>query len=158
MDRIFEAFLRNFLAREQSRFAVSGEIYHWGDDTLSDEAQALLPVMRTDITLRCPDRKVVIDAKWYRRPLASYHGKKRVHSEHLYQLFAYLRHCGDPAADGLLVYPRVGDGFDVTFRDQGHTLRAVTLDLTAAWPEIHAQILSFIGDFSRAQHPVGALI
>jgi 5-methylcytosine-specific restriction enzyme subunit McrC len=50
----------------------------------------LLPTMETDITLRSGTRTVVIEAKYYRETLTRRYGKETLHSDNLYQLFAYL--------------------------------------------------------------------
>ena len=51
----------------------------------------MLPAMRTDIHLKKETEHVIVDTKFYREALQTYHGKSSIHSEHLYQLFSYLK-------------------------------------------------------------------
>ncbi len=76
----------------------------------------MLPAMRTDIHLKKETEHVIVDTKFYREALQAYHGKSSIHSEHLYQLFSYLKNAealGDEysRAKGVLLYPAVGERF-----------------------------------------------
>ena len=72
--------------------------------------------------------------------------KLSARSEHLYQLFAYLEHLERRGGrhehcEGLLLYPTATHSVDFAFNTQGHTVRAVTLDLREAWNNIKVQML-----------------
>jgi hypothetical protein len=62
-----------------------------------------------------------------------------------YQLFAYLRQqsCqqGWERAEGVLLYPRTDRDFAVDFVTHGHRIRALSLDLTRTWQEIHGGLM-----------------
>lgn len=96
--------------------------------------------MRADavLTSRRSGRVLVIDAKYYRGALVSYHEIERVRSGHLYQITAYLRsvQMKDAIADGLLIYPKFGAAVHATFSLSGRTVRVRTLDLSRPWPEV----------------------
>jgi 5-methylcytosine-specific restriction enzyme subunit McrC len=55
-------------------------------------ARELLPDMITDVCLDSPTRKIVIECKYTPHVLQENWGKLSSRSEHLYQLFAYLKH------------------------------------------------------------------
>jgi len=49
-----------------------------------------LPTMNTDISLDSPERKIIMDAKYYREVFQSNYGSDSIHSGNLYQLYAYV--------------------------------------------------------------------
>lgn len=50
-----------------------------------------LPVMKTDITLKKGNKILIIDTKYYQNNLQERYGKKTIHSNNLYQIFAYVK-------------------------------------------------------------------
>ena len=79
-----------------------------------------LPTMRTDVSLRSMHRTIVIDTKYYRQTLSRYLGNEKIRSDHLYQLFAYLKNLEgrddpDSRAEGVLLYPTVGHALDLRY-------------------------------------------
>lgn len=134
MRRLFQDFVFNFLRRHQSAFKVSRDRFQWHTTAPSPEARSLLPLMETDITLRSATRVVVIDTKFSKRALQTNFGKQSLRSEHLYQLYSYLKNLeqkGHPfsTADGLLLYPVVNQQVDFTAELPGHKLSIRTIDL-----------------------------
>ena len=91
MRVLFERFIHNFFRHHAEGYSVKSERLEWEDTTGSAADKRLLPRMRTDVTLRCPGRVIVVDAKFYRKTLQEYRNKETVRSAHLYQLYAYLR-------------------------------------------------------------------
>jgi len=150
MARVFEEFIRNFFKTEQSAFAVKIDHIQWQGTAINESDIEYLPIMKTDLTLRSVTRTVVVDAKYYTRPLQeSEFGKKTVQSTNLYQLFSYLKNLEgsggiDVAAEGILVYPEVDQRFDLKFKIQGHHVRAVSLDLCQDWQLIKKDLLAFL--------------
>jgi 5-methylcytosine-specific restriction enzyme subunit McrC len=134
MRRLFQDFVFNFLRRHQSEFKVSRDRFQWHTTGTSPEARALLPYMETDITLRSATRIIVIDTKFSKRALQTNFGKQSLRSEHLYQLYSYLKNLeqkGHPytSAEGLLLYPVVDQQVDFTTELPGHRLSIRTIDL-----------------------------
>lgn len=150
MALVFEEFVRNFYRLEQQQYHVSRDRILWDLNTGPLPAAAnLLPTMETDITLRSSTRTVVIEAKYYRETLTRRYGKETLHSDNLYQLFAYLKNLEarggcDTKAEGILVYPAVERALDLRYRIQGHALSVRTLDLAAPWPEIHRDLINLL--------------
>jgi 5-methylcytosine-specific restriction enzyme subunit McrC len=134
MRRLFQDFVFNFLRRHQFEFKVSRDRFEWHTTDASPEARALLPHMETDITLRSPTRVIVIDTKFSKRALQTNLGKQSLRSEHLYQLYSYLKNLeqrGPPFnnAEGLLLYPVVNQQVDFSAELPGHKLSIRTIDL-----------------------------
>jgi len=153
MASLFEQFVRNFYAREQAVFSVKSERLKWEacpvDGGRPDDLN-YLPQMLTDISLRSPDRTLVIDTKYYHRALTSrYGGQLKVRSNNLYQLHAYLstletRDGPDGSAEGLLLYPDCSGAVDLAFEIQGHRVRVKTLCLDQDWQHIHRDLLGIL--------------
>jgi 5-methylcytosine-specific restriction enzyme subunit McrC len=148
MARLFERFVRNFYRREQADYRVRSEIIEWKSVEGKSSDLAYLPVMRTDVTLESASRKVVIDTKYYASTLQTYHGGSKVHSEHLYQLFAYLKNL-EPVlpgqtVEGILLYPTVDTTLDLQYTIHCHRIRVATVDLNVSWREIRDRLLALV--------------
>jgi 5-methylcytosine-specific restriction enzyme subunit McrC len=92
MRKVFQDFVYHFYRVEQKQFAVSSERIDWDASYVDQTARALLPEMVTDVCLDSPSRKIVIECKFTPDVLKENRGKLSARSEHLYQLFAYLKH------------------------------------------------------------------
>ena len=76
-------------------------------------------------------------------------GKLSSRSEHLYQLFAYLKHLEARGGthmecESILLYPTATHPVDFRFNKQGHSIRVVTIDLRRAWHEIGVALLELL--------------
>ncbi|MBX3351824.1 MAG: hypothetical protein KF684_02725 [Phycisphaeraceae bacterium] len=152
MHRLFERFLFNFYRREQCALSVHSRKMAWFGVECSDHDRAFLPLMRTDLTLESPTRRVILDAKFYRAPLVqSPHGKTTVHPGHLRQIYAYLRnsHLSKPdgvVPEGIMLYAGVGAPVDLRYRIHGYQVRFTSIDLGAEWQEIHKGLLACLDE------------
>ena len=111
MGALFEAFVRNFLRREQTTFDVSTPKVPWDLESIGGSDPAWLPEMRTDITLTNASRRVVVETKYYATPYQSRYGSKKLISGHLYQLLTYLSQLaagGGIKPIGVLLYAGTG--------------------------------------------------
>lgn len=146
MARLFEQFTRNFFRREQRRYRVFAETIAWQAAGQADDL-ALLPTMLTDTTLEAPDRKIILDTKYYATALRPRYDRQRLISPHLYQLYAYLqnqRPAPGQALEGVLLYPAATQAVDVRYTLGGHPVRVVTLNLHQPWPGIAADLLKLV--------------
>ncbi|GAB3297150.1 hypothetical protein GCM10027511_11610 [Hymenobacter humi] len=146
MARLFEQFTRNFFRREQRRYRVYAETIAWQADGQTDDL-ALLPTMLTDTTLEAPDRKIILDTKYYAAALRQRYDRQRLIAPHLYQLYAYLqnqRPAPGQALEGILLYPAATQQVDVRYTLGGHPVRVVTLNLHQPWPGIAADLLGLV--------------
>lgn len=148
MSALFEDFLRNFYRSELLSYSAASEIMPWLADAEDEADLAYLPIMKTDITLRSRARTVVADAKYYKEILAGGRYDPKVRSAHLYQLSTYLAHVREkePRQDlaGLLIYPTGGQSLRLHYRLLGTPVTVATVDLSAEWPEIHAELIGLI--------------
>lgn len=148
MSAVFEDFLRNFYAHEQQDFTVGRTVLAWQAIALSPGSADFLPRMETDITLKSKNRKIIIDAKYYKETLSRRRNSEKVRSDHLYQLFAYLHNAtpghGNERIDGILIYPTIGKHLCLDYQLPRHGLRVATIDLDQPWALIRQDLLSFL--------------
>jgi 5-methylcytosine-specific restriction enzyme subunit McrC len=154
MNEIFEQFLRNFYRREQQEFGqVGAEMMAWEGESYDPGGWAHLPAMVTDITLRSPQRTVVIDAKFYKDTFSRRHETPKIHSTHLYQLMTYLQHAGrrtpDLPVEGILIYPATGEAVRLRYRLKGFDIQVAAIDLAQPWQDIHRDLISILASSSQ---------
>lgn len=145
MAALFEAFVRNFYRIEQNQLKVRRELIFWKLDA-SDADHRLLPRMQTDITLEDAHRKIIIDTKYYEAIFQRHFDSQKIHSAHLYQLFAYLKNqpVSDKSCEGILLYPVVTQSLSVTFSDEKHRIRVETINLNQPWQGIRTDLLKLL--------------
>jgi len=145
MHRLFERFLFRFYEKEQQEFTVSAPHLRWNLEGDASDV-AMIPIMRTDLVLSSPKRTIVADAKYYSETLSERFGASTVRSGHLYQLMAYLRHIGRPAAEaaGLLIYPRTSGAVRVNVQLDGFAVRVATVNLDQDWGRIHEELVGLV--------------
>jgi 5-methylcytosine-specific restriction enzyme subunit McrC len=145
MSRVFEEFLRNFYYYEQNEFQVAAEEMEWNARELSESGYNMMPIMKTDITMRSRSSVIIIDAKYYSDPFPEYFGMKKFRSEHLYQLYSYMRHAalsgGARRVKGAIVYAAADGPLLRRYEVDGFPIAVVAIDLSRDWPGIHDELL-----------------
>jgi 5-methylcytosine-specific restriction enzyme subunit McrC len=153
MSRVFEEFLRSFYYYEQHEYRVAREEMAWNALEISVSEHNMLPVMRTDITLRSKQMMLILDAKYYANPFPLWYGKKKIQSAHLYQLYAYLRHVKPGAPErrvaGALIYASAGEPIFKEYQIDGLPVKVLAVDLSVPWPQIRNTLLAVL-DFPAA--------
>ncbi len=165
MAYLFEEFVRNFykieLASKYHGYKVKGSEYIFWDVKEADgDGENFLPVMKTDISIRTPSAYIIIDTKYSKETLQSYH-KKTVKSKDLYQLFAYLKNIEKRGGEfinceGILLYPTVDQDLDLKYEIQGHKISVRTIDLSKDWRKIHNDLMLIVGEETSSQQIVAA--
>lgn len=148
MPALFEDFLRNFYRSELAGYSANSENMKWLAEAADEADLALLPIMKTDITLRSGQRTIVADAKYYKKILSGGRYDPKVRPDHLYQLSTYLAHARkkEPgqALSGLLIYPSGGRSMRLRYRLLDEVMTVATVDLSAEWKTIHNELISLI--------------
>ena len=137
------------LRHERPELDVRKEDIQWALDWVADGSLDYLPQMETDISVRSADSTLVIETKYYAEAMTTYFGKERVRSEHLYQVFTYLKNLEardgpDFVVSGMLLYPAVGTSLRLGYKLGGHRISVCTLDLTQDWQTIRAELLELV--------------
>ena len=124
MASVFERFVFHFLRREQRAYKVASPQIPWRSLEADRVAMRFLPLMKSDIVLESESSTILIDTKYYSRPLKlGRFGKLKVRSTHLYQILTYMRHLSastkHPSIRGLLLYAQVDEPFCFDYRIDG---------------------------------------
>jgi 5-methylcytosine-specific restriction enzyme subunit McrC len=148
MHSLFEHFVLHFARRHCQGAHVRAMPIGWQGEW-PEEVNEILPGMITDVTIEWPHRKIILDCKFYKDALVSREGRLRMHSNHLYQLNAYLqnkaRTPGWENVEGILLYPSVDHQVDAAMTLLGHSVRVVSIDLDRAWNAIHHSMADLFG-------------
>ncbi len=146
--KLFEKAIGNFFASELSREdgwrVYPGKQFVWPVRAASPGIRGFLPIMITDIIIEneAENRRIIIDTKFTNILTPAQHGVARFKTDHLYQLYAYLRSQEHPEtplslnAEGILLYPAIGLNVDETALIQDHRMRFATIDLSLQTGEV----------------------
>ncbi len=149
MATLFEKFVLNFYKVEHPEWDVSGEYIYWSFDSDDDTNLEFLPRMETDITLRKPDEKIIIDTKYYQETMQNSYETDKVKSGNLYQLYSYLMHQenGTPRnfkTKGMLLYPTISEEYNLKYRYKDHPIEIRTVNLNQHWEGIKERLMAII--------------
>jgi len=145
MANLFENFVFNFYKKEfeESKkfkgFKVSKPKIDWNLDKYDEEeGRDYLPSMRTDIVLEYNNKQFIIDTKFYKKILSSFHKKTMLHSPNLYQIYTYVNNSNfDGDIRGMLLYAALKDkkskNIDYKYKIQNKIIQVKTLDLNQDW-------------------------
>ncbi|AKB35839.1 McrBC 5-methylcytosine restriction system component [Methanosarcina siciliae C2J] len=149
MARLFESFVRNFYKIEQSEFSVKREDIKWNFITENEIDFRMLPKMSTDISLFSSSRKIIIDTKFYKEAFEAKFTQKKINSNHLYQLFSYLKNQESEleitkTCEGVLLYPAVENNFKLSYIYESHRIKVMSVNLNQNWVHIKRDLLEII--------------
>ena len=153
MQYLFESFVAKFYKKHKKEhsFKVSPQKQvKWFRVTSDDDSDKYLPNMYPDIVLESPDRKIVLDTKYYKEVLKGNHGSKKISSNNIYQMYAYMKNLSKQDesfenCEGILLYPTVDESFKGAMWElDGHKLYAKMINLNQSWDKIHRDLLTVI--------------
>jgi len=158
MPYLFEDFVRNFYKIETSEYRVYREDIAWQAEPLINDSHKFLPKMETDISIEGQESKVVIDTKYYKEALGSHYGSKKIQSEHLYQLYAYLNNLEhkqgiNKDCAGVILYPTVKTDLCLSYKIGNHNLTICTINLNQLWWEIHKDLIDIVDSSLKGEIP-----
>lgn len=158
MAALYEKFILEYYRRNHPELDVSASYISWDiRSELSSPALEYLPKMKTDITLKKGNNKLIIDAKYYRTLWQQYDKdspdtSSTIRNNHLYQIMSYVNNA-DPQrtgnVSGMLLYAKPGyEMFDFDYPNIGGNHYVVkTLDLNTDFSSISFQLDSIVTDF-----------
>jgi len=158
MGTLFEEFVRNFYKIETSWYKVYKEGINWKVDSLDELSLQHLPRMETDISIESKDYKIVIDTKFYKETLASNRGVEKIRSQHIYQIFAYLKNLEKQGGintncTGVLLYPTVQKELSLNYNIDGHKVMIQTINLNQEWQVIDKDLKELL-DVARPEERI----
>lgn len=145
MCKLYEKFVLEFFRKHYPMLNAQAAQVEWNVNK-SVPSSNLLPIMQTDIMLQFNDRTLIIDTKYYTRSLQYQFDKATIHSNNLFQIFAYVMnldksHTGK--IDGMLLYAKTDEEIspdgEQKFAD-GNTIFFRTLDLNSSFEDITIQL------------------
>lgn len=120
-------------------------VQHWHWPELADPG-----VVHPDIVLRSSERTIIVDTRFYKKPIDTQFGGERVHSANLYQIFAYVTNWAATASadervpEGWLVHAAVDGDFDYRFELMGRQIRVCSIDLAQGWRGIERDLRALV--------------
>lgn len=151
MSRLFEKFILEYYVKERSDLKATASHIPWALDQGLD---TMLPNMRSDVTLTKDTTVLIIDAKYYTRTTQSYYDVQKLHSNNLYQIFAYVKNkdadlkTRPHTVSGMLLYAATDQSIqpDVSYQMSGNKISVKTLDLNQNFSSIAAQLNAIAQD------------
>ena len=150
MAALFEQFVRNFYRLRQTRYKVQAEQMPWDVKAIGPQAKAVLPKMKTDVSLTAASEKIIIDCKYYRKALKPHYNKDKLISGNLYQLYTYVEHARRQKPKrhvrGILLYPVVQQPLRLAYALTGTAdwLEVATIDLGQHWSGVEKDLLALL--------------
>ena len=156
MCRLYEKFILEYYKREFPELNASASRINWA---LDDGEGTMLPVMQSDIMLTYQNTVLIIDAKYYSRTTQEQYGVHTLRSNHLYQIFTYVKNkdmefAGRPhTVSGMLLYARTDEAIqpDQSYQMSGNRIDVKTLDLNCEFSTIAGQLDQIVCDFFGMQ-------
>ena len=151
MANLFENFVFNFFKKEFKELKVHKPHINWNLDSGFSEEKGTeyLPNMRTDIVLEYEDKQLIIDTKFYKKILSSFHEKTMLHSPNLYQIYTYVNNSDfDGEISGMLLYAALpyekSKKIDYKYKIQDKVIQIKTLDLNQNWKSIDKDLRKIV--------------
>jgi 5-methylcytosine-specific restriction enzyme subunit McrC len=150
MRKLFERFVFNFYDHEALQFEVFSQDIRWQTSKPGPD-DVYLPKMQTDVCLldRAKKRKIVVETKFKQEVFQKYWDTEKVHSENMYQFYAYLKNVEanggvDTTCEGILLYAATDRHPDLRFSFPNHNIRVTALNLDQDWRNIERDLLSLV--------------
>lgn len=160
MSTLYEKFILNYYAskfKDEIKSTASQidwviEFNNNNDNDIKNNRE-MLPKMQTDIMLTCMDKTknknkiLIIDAKYYSKPLKKQFDKDKIDSNNLYQIFSYVKNKSlentDYEVSGMLLYAKTNkNNIDIneSYNMSGNKIIVRSLDLTCNFNDIAKQL------------------
>lgn len=145
MCRLYEKFILEYYKKHFPALSVSASQIRW---SLDEGADAMLPLMHSDIHLQKGNTVLIIDAKYYSHTMQKQYDKQKIHSNNLYQIFTYVKNRDYAFGDrehkvsGLILYAKTEEEIqpDNVYQMHGNQITVQTLDLNKDFSLIARQL------------------
>lgn len=151
MSRLYEKFILEFYRKEYSDLKVNSKQINWQID---ESSYNTLPIMKTDVMIEYNHNILIIDAKYYDKILIKSYDNKKIRSNHLYQIFAYVKNKQYEldfkySVSGLVLYAKTDEKEipDDKYSIQGNMIGFQTLNLNQDFTIIKNQLHQIIIDY-----------
>ena len=151
MHKLYEKFILEFYRKEYSDLKVNSKQINWQID---ESSYNTLPIMKTDVMIEYNHNILIIDAKYYDKILIKSYDNKKIRSNHLYQIFAYVKNKQYEldfkySVSGLVLYAKTDEKEipDDKYSIQGNMIGFQTLNLNQDFTIIKNQLHQIIIDY-----------
>lgn len=152
MSSLYEKFLLNYFKKEHPKIKTHAPQIEWQID---EGVDFLLPKMKTDVTLECGHKILIIDAKFYTQNTSENFGKKIHHTSNLYQIFTYVKNKDlelqgkDVEVSGMLLYARTNQRIQPSsdYVMSGNKISVKTIDLNQDFGLIMEKLDNIVLDY-----------
>lgn len=145
MNKLFERFVRNYYKKHYSYLKPNADVIKWNIDNNNSSKTEFLPQMHSDVVLHNNSHTLIIDTKYYGEIMQKQFNKKIIHSEHIYQIFSYVKNYdiyNSGNVSGLLLYAKTEEdilpNLDVNICN--NRIMTQTLDLNKKFEHISKQL------------------
>lgn len=157
MCRLYEKFILEYYNKEFPAIRAEASHIDWAVD---NDYKAMLPTMKSDITLSYNNKVLIIDAKYYSHTTQVNFDKHTIHSNNIYQIFTYVKNKeeglkGKPhEVAGMLLYAKTDEEIQPNnnYYMSGNKISVKTLDLNCNFSEVRNQlddiVIQWLGDDS----------
>lgn len=151
MHSLYERFVLEYYRKHYPHYYVSASQIDWDvDDGVID----FLPLMKSDITIECGGKTLIIDTKYYERTMQSntLYNSRSLHSGNLYQIFTYIKNRDTTSSgnvSGVLLYAKTDEEIapDNDYIMNGNRIGVKTLDLGTDFSNIEFQLNALISKY-----------
>jgi 5-methylcytosine-specific restriction enzyme subunit McrC len=144
MHRLYEKFVLEYYKKHYPEFGAAPSHIDWNVD---DGVVALLPNMKTDITLQYNGKTLIIDTKYYTHTLQTNYlfNSQTIRSNNMYQIFTYVKNKDVQSTgnvSGVLLYAKTDEAVtpDNDYVIGGNRISVKTLDLNTDFAAIERQL------------------
>ena len=145
MCRLYEKFILEYYIKEFPQIKAASSQIPWA---LDGGDGAMLPNMRSDVTLSIGNTVLIIEAKYYSNTMRLHYEKHTLHSDNLYQIFTYVKNrdagFGEKPHEvsGIILYARTDESIqpDSTYIMSGNHISVRTLSLNCDFSAISQQL------------------
>ncbi len=153
MARLYEKFILEYYRKHHPELKAKAKHIEWA---INENDLDFMPKMITDIYLRCNNKVLIIDAKYYGKTMQERFGKQTFHSNNIFQIQSYVNNEAylnpEFTVSGMLLYAKTNE--DITPNKEisiaGHEYAFKTLDLNTDFDNISSQLESIIQDYFKS--------
>jgi len=142
LPNLYEKFILEYYRKHFPELHANDRAVKWDIPEDTDlSAIRMLPGMHSDIMLTNNGKTLIIDAKFYRRSVATFMDKQMIHTANLYQIYAYVKNQDKSRTgnvSGMLLYARTTEHTPpyLSVPIGGNLITVQTLDLNRNFREI----------------------
>ena len=153
MNKLYEKFILEYYRKEyKDELNARASYIEWDIDKDFDNSD-MLPIMKSDVILKNKEAVLIIDAKYYSKNTQIWHGVRTIHSNNLYQIYAYVKnydkmHSGQ--VSGMLLYAKTNETEQPdgkVYHMDGNKISVNVLDLNQDFIDIKRKLNGFAKEF-----------